>query len=776
MNQWDTSSSDGMNIVVHVPSGLQIAFAVLDVESGALTDRFGFDVGQPLEQPPRHPLHRDLGVGTVVRARDHGDSCQCASFDLAVGGGLYRLQAADHQGFLLWRIHPLRSPAVPTMSFAVVSLPSRTDHHYRITDEVVSVTARDLTGVIHFDFSLRDYGTFTSRANMFRYLGKTRRLNFSLGSRGILCVRLPENKPVCLSACVKTAKSGMGGDGKALVRKVEEVWTGQHKEYCSRRLGGTPENVDDCARALMDCLYWNTCRREGTGSRVSLINREWVQMMETVCGLPRGAAEDMLVFNWDSAFNILLACWEAPQLAEDNLWTTLESQQESGRVPQVRIGSFVSDRSNPPVLALAAWKLYRTTGKTSILKKAYPAFRNWYRWFEGNRRGPDDILWAWGTDRNHEGCAPGLVVSGMAGAWYESGMDDSPVWDAIPFDPATGRLSAACVDLSALMVVFARILHCMAVELGEDTEAARYQEEFETEAIRLEQWLWDERFSFYFPRFPDGRWVHIPAVTGFYPLLAGTPSRGRAATLIKENFFNPDRFGGDFMLPTIARTMTAYDPDGDYWRGRIWPPANYLVFLGLREYDIGAAHNLAENSSELLLREWRGQGHVHENYSALTGYGEPQPGVYARSCPYYTWGGLMGLMLLEELFDVELFSRGIRFGAPYLRSPASVDNMLYHGRVHGVVVGREETELTCEGKTVFHSRPGCLVRRFDLREQSLGFIVEQGLPAHIELRTPVPSERVKVTAGGGAVAVVLVRRDCIAFNLVPGQEKVMVEW
>ncbi|MDP7421177.1 MAG: trehalase family glycosidase [bacterium] len=774
--QWDTSSAAGMNIVTHITTGLQVTFVTLNVESGKVTTRFGFDVGQPLLNPPLHLKHRNIGVGTVARTGSHGPCLDCAVVDVMVNKRTYTLSMADHNGVLLWKAVPGKPCQRPTMSFIVFSLPGSSGIQFKQAENGVILTCAKWTGTICLDFALKDYGTFTSLDNMVRYLSKSRRLNFSFASKGILALRLPDDDPGAVTVAIGRSERETSRESSLIMSRFETVREELQNEYENRRIGGFPEMIEDSARAITDCVYWNTCRSEIAANSLTLVSREWVQMMEDVYDLSRGSSRNLLIFNWDSAFHGLLACWECPDLAERNLLAALEGQDSEGRVPQVRIGSLVSDRSNPPILALAAWKLYRCTANKTFLENVFPRLYHWYGWFERNRRGPGDILWSWGTDKEIKDIEPGMRLPGMAGARYESGMDDNPMWDFLPYDPATRRMTAACVDFSAFMIIFSRVLAVMAQELGLEQETTYFREQYAKEASICESWLWDERYSFYFPRFPDGRWVHMPSVAGFYPLLAGTPSRTRAARLISENFYNNDRFGGMFALPTVARCVTEYDPDGDYWRGRIWPPANYLTFLGLRNYDQEAAHHLAVASAEIFLREWRGQGHVHENYSSLTGYGECQDGVYARSCPYYTWGGLMGLMVLEEILDVELFGQGLRFGSVLWDQPVEVNNMLYRGQLHGVVTSPAETVLHRSGKTLFRAKPGCQVRSFIQDAGSITFRIVNGTPSQITLTVPVRPERCNVAVGNKPVSVVLVS-DCeIAFNIGQDNGPVSITW
>ncbi len=92
------------------------------------------------------------------------------------------------------------------------------------------------------------------------------------------------------------------------------------------------------------------------------------------------------------------------------------------------------------------------------------------------------------------------------------------------------------------------------------------------------------------------------------------------------------------MIPSIARNDPAFK-DQDYWRGRIWGPMNFLVYLGLQNYDDSAVRkDFAQKSYDLFLKEWKENGHVHENYNAITGGGDD----VNSSDRFYHWGALLG--------------------------------------------------------------------------------------------------------------------------------------
>jgi putative isomerase len=114
--------------------------------------------------------------------------------------------------------------------------------------------------------------------------------------------------------------------------------------------------------------------------------------------------------------------------------------------------------------------------------------------------------------------------------------------------------------------------------------------------------------------------------------------------MIKEHFYNPGEFWGEFIMPSIARNDTAYK-DNIYWRGRIWAPLNFLVYLGMRNYDLpNAKRDLVEKSKNLLLKSWQGERHVYENYNADNGRGDDSK----MSDKFYHWGALLGFISLME--------------------------------------------------------------------------------------------------------------------------------
>jgi putative isomerase len=72
---------------------------------------------------------------------------------------------------------------------------------------------------------------------------------------------------------------------------------------------------------------------------------------------------------------------------------------------------------------------------------------------------------------------------------------------------------------------------------------------------------------------------------------------------------------------------------------RCGPPAR------LRNYDDPKVRrDFARKSYELFVKEWKENGHVHENYNAMTGSGDD----VKSSDRFYHWGALLGYVEYME--------------------------------------------------------------------------------------------------------------------------------
>ena len=224
-------------------------------------------------------------------------------------------------------------------------------------------------------------------------------------------------------------------------------------------------------------------------------------------------------------------------------------------------------------------------------------------------------------------------------------MDNSPMWDDAVFDSVSHRMLLADVGLMSLFIADCRSLSEIAAILGKKDDVKELTERGEKYAKKLAT-LWNEQFGLYLNKdLVTGKFSYFLSPTLFYPLLAKVPNQEQADRMMKEHFYNPNEFWGEYILPSVARNDTAYK-DNHYWRGRIWAPLNFLVYLAMRNYHLpDAKKDMVEKSKNLLMKSWIGENYVCENYNADTGTGGE---AEIWSDAFYHWGALLGFMDLIE--------------------------------------------------------------------------------------------------------------------------------
>jgi len=349
-----------------------------------------------------------------------------------------------------------------------------------------------------------------------------------------------------------------------------------------------------------------------------------------------------VVFDWDTFFAASMASIGNKDLAYANALEVLGEATPAGFVPNyARAGDWKSwDRSEPPVGAMTILDLYRRFHERWLLEESYAALRKWNLWWPAHRAVGDYLVW--GSDPDAHPRNPDDPSAGtLQGARYESGLDNSPMYDDVGFD---GRLmQLADVGLMSLYIADCDALADIAAILGKEDDAR----EFRGRSARFRRslaGLWDPAWQIYRNKdLRTGKPSERISPTNFYPLLAKVPAPEQADAMIKRYLLDPAKFGGALMLPSTPRDDPAFK-DQDYWRGRIWGPMNYLVWRGLGRYDgVAAGHArqlLGQRSLDLFLSEWRAKGHVHENYSA-----NGLDSDTSRSTDwFYHWGALLGLI------------------------------------------------------------------------------------------------------------------------------------
>ena len=420
------------------------------------------------------------------------------------------------------------------------------------------------------------------------------------------------------------------------LQQIRTVVDEQQRKY--RASHGSDARVAPVLDAIETTIGWDTIYEPEKGRVVTPVSRIW--------NVGWGG---YVLFDWDTFFAADLAAVGSKDLAYANVLEILNEVTPEGFVPNYgRAGNWKSfDRSEPPVGAITVLGLYQKFHDRWLLEESFDRLYRWNGWWAAHR----DVLGylAWGSDgENRPENLDDHSAGTLQGAKYESGIDNGPQFDGAYYNDRTHLMELADVGLMGMYIADCNSLAEIADVLGRSKEAIELRDRSKKYTASLAT-LWDTQSGIFLNKdLHTGTFGHRLSPTNFYPMLGKAATPEQADEMIKKHLFNPEEFWGDRVLPAIARNDPAFK-DQDYWRGRIWAPMNWLVYLGLRNYNtpttIRARHELAEKSLQLFLKEWNEKGHVHENYSAVS---DDSDGVKS-SDRFYHWGALMGLMEYEEL-------------------------------------------------------------------------------------------------------------------------------
>jgi hypothetical protein len=315
---------------------------------------------------------------------------------------------------------------------------------------------------------------------------------------------------------------------------------------------------------------------------------------------------------------------------------------ETERSPDAPREPRTSGVVQPPVHATAVRLIHEAAPDEGFLREVVGPLRAWH-----------DYLY-----RTRDLDGDGLIA--IHHPW-ESGMDNSPAWDAplsavavppgaVPPYPRVDlrhaaddqrptvldydaylylveELKARNYDerriredfpfavadplFNAVLVAAGEDLARIAVALGEDPGPARAQAA--RTAAAVEARLWDEEAGLYAALdLRAGRRSAARAAAGLVPLFAGLGAGGRARRMID----GLERFWTEHPLATWDRRDPAFDPRR-YWRGPAWVNVNWLVAGGLRRHgEPDRAARLETATVDLVARAG-----MREYFDPLTGEG-----------------------------------------------------------------------------------------------------------------------------------------------------------
>lgn len=288
------------------------------------------------------------------------------------------------------------------------------------------------------------------------------------------------------------------------------------------------------------------------------------------------------IFQWDTCFMIFFAKYcngVFPTIVSlDNFY---RKQHTNGAICREIRESNGSDYwptsskqfTNPPLFAWIEWLYYRFTNDATRFDRVLPVLDKYFQWCKQNRTSSSGMYW-WSN--------------------LGSGMDNSPR----PESSISGW-----VDYTAQQAMAAHYINKIASHIGDSETADKYQTESDSLKSFVNSLCWNEADGYYWDVGSSGSQIKTKTAACFWPMVTGIASHEQAGKLV-QHLKNENEFYRPHLFPTLSADHPNYNPAGEYWRGSVWAPTNFMYIKGLEacgyeDFAKEASMNHIENMSQV---------------------------------------------------------------------------------------------------------------------------------------------------------------------------------
>jgi putative isomerase len=244
-------------------------------------------------------------------------------------------------------------------------------------------------------------------------------------------------------------------DASLSAKEIEKIISDAGTKLAAQKSGypKAPELYD----AMQTVLVWNLIYEPTKDQVIAPISRTW-----------NVGWEGWILFDWDTYFAAYMFSLDSKENAYANAIAITNEITTKGFIPNFGSARSTSeDRSEPPVGSFVVKEIYRKYGEKWFLTEVFDKLLKWNRWWAANR-DVDGYL-CFGSDPYPHGKLPAWLEKGIGtkkGAKWESGMDNSPMFDGAAFDSISHRMIQADVGLMSLYIWDCQNLSEVAVVLG----------------------------------------------------------------------------------------------------------------------------------------------------------------------------------------------------------------------------------------------------------------------------------------------------------------------
>ena len=162
--------------------------------------------------------------------------------------------------------------------------------------------------------------------------------------------------------------------------------------------------------------------------------------------------------------------------------------------------------------------------------------------------------------------------------------------------------------------------------------------------------MWNEEARFYQDIDAHGHFSPVKSIGAYWMLTDQTLLPAERLEPFIRHLRDKDAFKVAHRIPTMSADSEGYEPhSGNYWRGAVWSPANFMVLKGLRSAGKNAlVHEIACNHLHNVAAVFQHTDTLWENYAPESA----APGDPARP-DFVGWTGLTPIaMLIEDVIGL----------------------------------------------------------------------------------------------------------------------------
>lgn len=348
------------------------------------------------------------------------------------------------------------------------------------------------------------------------------------------------------------------------------------------------------------------------------------------------------LFMWDSSFIVMFGKYGSAifdfQKTLDNFYS---HQHRDGyicrEICEYEIGEHFTRHdpsgTGPNIMPWSEWESYLQTGDVDRVSRIFDPLVAYHLWLKANHTWRDGTYWSTGW-----GC----------------GMDNQPRLQK-GYHQIFSHGHMVWADTCIQQILSAKILVEFSRIIGRENEEAvdELKKEIADLTKVVNELLWNNEDAFYYDLYKDGTHNKVKSVGAFWALLADIIPADKLERFV-AHLENENEFNRPHRVPSLSADHPEYNERGDYWKGSVWAPTNYMVLKGLEKNGYnGLAYDIACNNLENVIRVYNDTKTLWENYA---------PEVSERGCvaksEFVGWSGLFPIsVMFEYVFGIRPYAR-----------------------------------------------------------------------------------------------------------------------